>query len=110
MPTERKRISKARSVDEEVGHVEFGSTLGADVAESVLGPHVTAAFGTVRAGYHRPPLCDDGSNPFRRSDAPNGFCAPVTTEDMTTGQLLAVLFGFAVLVFTAGFVVVFLLS
>ncbi len=29
---------------------------------------------------------------------------------MTTGQLLAALFGFAVLVFTAGFVVVFLLS
>jgi hypothetical protein len=53
MQTAEKRISKAHSVDEQVRHIEFGSALGTDVADSILGPHMAATFGTRRAGYHR---------------------------------------------------------
>jgi hypothetical protein len=108
MPTERKRISKARSVNEEVRNVEFGPTVGTDVAEAVLGPHVTAAFGTGRAGYHRPRYTTVGKTPFAQH--PHGFAAPVPTHAMTTGQVMLALAGLAVVVFTTGFVVIFLLS
>jgi hypothetical protein len=66
MSTERKRISKGGSVDEQVCHVELGPTVGTDVAEPVLSLHVTAAFGTRRAGYHHHWFATAGKATFAR--------------------------------------------
>lgn len=73
MSTERKRISKGGSVDEQIRHVELGPTVGADVAESVLGLHVTAAFGTRRAGYHHRDFATVSKATFARRTSPCRF-------------------------------------
>ena len=109
MPTERKRISKARSVNEEVGHVELGPTVGADVAESVLRSYMAATLGTGRAGYHRRCFTAAGKTPFARYTS-TGFVAPAPTHAMTTGQVMLALAVLATVVFTTGFVVIVLLS